>query len=111
MEFIESTTFTRLIANVVGGDEYAKFQQELSEDPEKGDVMPQCGGVRKVRMATEGKGKSGGARVIYYYLDDEFPIYALLAYAKNSQDNLSPEQSRDVSAFVDMLKVSRRRKQ
>ena len=105
MEFIESTTFTRLIANVVGGDEYAKFQQELSEDPEKGDVMPQCCGVRKVRMATEGKGKSGGARVIYYYLRNHSTIYLLYVFTKGDADNLSSEGKKKMREYTRAIKA------
>jgi hypothetical protein len=48
---------------------------------------------------------------VYYYLDDILPIYALLAYTKNVQTDLTPEEKAQVSAFVDVLKASRRRKQ
>lgn len=41
----------------------------LAEDPMAGDLIPGTGGVRKLRFATSGRGKRGGARVIYYYLD------------------------------------------
>lgn len=47
------------------------------------------GGVRKLRWALQGRGKSGGARVIYYYHDASLPLYLLTAYAKNEQASLS----------------------
>jgi hypothetical protein len=65
LKFIETPTFTRLITRLVDDDDYAAFQQGLAEQPEKGGLMSGCGGVRKVRMAARGKGKSGGARVTY----------------------------------------------
>jgi mRNA-degrading endonuclease RelE of RelBE toxin-antitoxin system len=108
---VETPSFVRQCAKIFSEGEKKDVIDFLALNPLAGDEIPGTGGVRKLRFASSGRGKSGGARVIYYYLDDEFPIYALLAYAKNSQDNLSPEQSRDVSAFVDMLKASRRRKQ
>lgn len=105
MEFIETTTFTRLISDLVGDDEYAKFQKELSDDPEKGDVMPKCGGVRKVRIATEGRGKSGGARVIYYYLRNHSTIYLLYVFTKGDADNLSSEGKKKMREYTRAIKA------
>jgi hypothetical protein len=61
----------------------------LAWSPEAGDVIAGTGGVRKLRWALKGRGKSGGARVIYYYHDERLPLYLLNAYAKNAQANLS----------------------
>ncbi len=61
----------------------------LAWNPTAGDVIAGTGGVRKLRWALKGRGKSGGARVVYYYHDERLPLYLLNAYAKNEQANLS----------------------
>ena len=62
--------------------------------------------MRKVRFAASGRGKRGGARIIYYYLDDTMPLYALLAYAKNDQGDMTPDEKRTVSALAAALKAT-----
>jgi len=71
-------------------------------------VIPGTGGVRKLRFAATGKGKRGGARVIYYYLDGSLPLYALLAYPKNAKSDMTPDEKRAVTALVTALKTARR---
>jgi len=65
----------------------------LAIHPESGDEIPGTGGVRKLRFGFRGRGKSGGARVIYYYFDKDNPLYALLIYGKNEQVNLRRNRS------------------
>ena len=60
--FVEQPLFTRLLVELVDDDAYRKFQNELAANPEKGPVVKGSGGLRKVRMALPGRGKSGGAR-------------------------------------------------
>ena len=74
----------------------------------QGDEIPGTGGVRKVRFAAFGRGKRGGARVIYYYLDETMPLYALPAYAKNAKTDMTPDEKRAVSALVVALKATRK---
>ncbi len=64
MEFIETQTFTRLLAGLLTDDEYAGLQHVLAENPERGDLVQGGGGIRKLRFALTGRGKSGGVRVI-----------------------------------------------
>jgi hypothetical protein len=72
--------------------------------------MVGTGGVRKVRFAAMGKGKSGGVRVIYYFYDREMPVYALLIYGKNERADLTAEQRKSVTAFAAAIKATRKRK-
>jgi hypothetical protein len=64
----------------------------VAADPQCGVVMPGTGGVRKVRVAASGRGKSGGARVIYLFGGDNLPTFLLAVFAKNEKDNLSPAE-------------------
>ena len=66
--------------------------------------------MRKVRYGAMGRGKSGGVRVIYYFYDEDMPIYALLIYGKNERANLTPEQRKTVKAFATAIKALRKRK-
>ena len=93
MEFIETTVFTHAILALLSDDKYRLLQTELMENPERGDLIRQGGGIRKVRFAAQGKGKSGGIRVIYYWLKDDGQIYMLLAYPKSKKDTLTDQET------------------
>ena len=80
--FIETNGFTEWVGEYLRDDAYAALQQMLMENPSLGDVMPGCGGLRKVRTSDtrRGKGKRGGARVIYLYLPDARWFFMLDIY-------------------------------
>lgn len=69
--FVETPFFTRQIVEFVSDEDYRTFQRELLADPERGDLLVGCHGLRKVRMALGNRGKSGGARVIYLILPED----------------------------------------
>jgi len=64
----------------------------LARHPEAGDVIPDSGGVRKLRWLAEGRGKRGGARVIYYFRDLSMPLVLFTVYAKNEKSDLSAKE-------------------
>lgn len=101
MEFIETPVFTRQIQALMADDEYALLQHELSEDPQIGALVRGGGGIRKIRFALPGRGKSGGVRVIYYWLRENAQIYMLLAYPKSEKDNLT---DRETSVLRELVK-------
>ncbi|MGH8113729.1 MAG: type II toxin-antitoxin system RelE/ParE family toxin [Rhodanobacteraceae bacterium] len=94
MVFIETSVFTRQVQELLTDDEYADFQSALAANPLTGDVIEGTGGLRKVRVAAQGRGKRGGARVIYYYVGDSAQIRLLLIYAKWRKDDLSADEKR-----------------
>jgi hypothetical protein len=75
----------------------------LAHNPEAGRVIQGTGGVRKVRIASSGRGKSGGARVIYYFYNASMPVFLLTVYAKNEQDDLSPKMKAELTKAVPIL--------
>lgn len=103
MEFIETPTFTRLLVDLLTDDEYASLQNALMENPEAGDILKGGGGIRKLRYAQTGRGKSGGVRVIYYWLRDNGQIYMLLIYPKSKKDNLTDKETALLREFVKEL--------
>ncbi|WP_244539310.1 type II toxin-antitoxin system RelE/ParE family toxin [Methylobacterium sp. 174MFSha1.1] len=74
----------------------------VAANPQAGDVIPGVGGLRKVRVPLAGRGKRGGARVISCFVSQR-GVYLLLAYAKNEQANLTPEQARTLVRLVSAL--------
>ncbi len=101
MEFIETPTFTRTITVLLSDDSYSQMQMALVENPALGDLIRGGGGIRKLRYAVQGRGKSAGVRVIYYWLKDEFQIYLLLAYPKSAKDTLT---DKEVALLYDLVK-------
>jgi len=103
MVFIETPTFTRLIAGMLTDDEYRQLQNNLAQNPEAGDLIPGGGGVRKIRFAAQGKGKRGGARLIYYWQKSKDRIFMLTAYLKAKQTDLDKEQAAFYKTLVKEL--------
>lgn len=88
----------------LGDDELFILQNLLIEDPGAGDVIPGTGGARKVRIPLGSRGKSGGGRVIYVDVVIQERIYLLMAYPKNVQTDLSPEQQKVVRKLIESIK-------
>ena len=79
------------------------LQLELIAQPEKGDLIQGTGGLRKIRMATGGQGKSGSVRVIYFLATVEI-IYLVLAYPKNVKNSLSQAEKSELKKLTKLLK-------
>lgn len=92
MEFIETPTFTRLVTVLLTDDEYREMQNVLVEDPGRGDLIQGGGGIRKLRHAVAGRGKSGGVRAIYYWIKEEHQIDMLVIYPKSKKDDLTNQE-------------------
>ena len=101
MVIIETSIFTRQIQQLLADDEYRVLQAALVNHPDAGAIIPGSGGLRKVRWSQPGRGKSGGIRVIYYWVVDQERILMLLAYAKNEQENLTPKQVKILRDIVE----------
>ena len=100
MQFIETSVFTKALLKLLSDDEYRALQNRLLIDPAIGDVIRGGGGIRKLRFGTEGRGKSGGVRVIYFWLSPEEEIYMLLIYPKSKKDTLSADEIAVLRALV-----------
>lgn len=92
MVIIETATFTRQIGALLPDDEYRKLQAALANNPKLGAVIRGSGGLRKLRWAVPGRGKSGGIRVIYYWVTPKDQLLMLVAYAKSERDDLTAAQ-------------------
>jgi hypothetical protein len=102
---VELTSFQRRAEKILSAEEHKAVIDFLAVNPMAGNEIQGTSGVRKVRFALGAKGKSGGARVIYYFYNDTMPLYALLIYGKGERTDLSADQRRNVSKLVDVLRA------
>lgn len=100
MTFIETTVFTRQLVALLDDSNYAAIQRVLASTPDIGDIMPSSGGIRKLRWAAKGHGKSGGARIIYYWAVAQETILMLAAYPKNTKADLTRDEVKKLSRIV-----------
>ena len=80
------------------------LEAALLENPQLGDVIEGTGGARKMRIQLEGRGKSGGGRVIYLDVYEREHLYLLFAYPKNVQDDLTPDQKKAVRKMIEEIR-------
>jgi hypothetical protein len=103
--FILTAGFERSWSRMgLGDSELQVLQHLLLVDPEAGDVIPGLAGARKVRIPMEGRGKSGGGRVIYVDVVVRDQIYLLLAYPKNVQTDMTPDQKKVIRQLIETIK-------
>jgi hypothetical protein len=104
LSLVEHPTFTKNVLKVFEDDEYRELQTELVADPKSGAVIPNLGGLRKKRWAAKGKGKRGGARIIYLHLPKAEIIYLFYLFTKGDITDLTSEQKKQVSKLVTEIK-------
>ena len=100
MEFIETKKFAALLYEFLDDDSYFDLQLSLIERPDRGSIIKGGGGIRKLRFAVGGKGKSGGVRVIYYWLTEAGQMYMLHLYAKSRKDDLTDAEVAELRSLV-----------
>jgi hypothetical protein len=93
-------TFEDRAHKLLGKAGFNDMLEFLARRPKAGRIIEGSGGLRKVRIARPGKGKSGGTRVIYYYHNDGKPLLLLLIYAKATQGNLTRTQKLQLRKHV-----------
>jgi mRNA-degrading endonuclease RelE of RelBE toxin-antitoxin system len=94
--FIETKLFTRLVQEYLSDDEYQELQKLLMDEPDAGDVIPNTGGVRKLRWQAAGRGKRSGYRVIYFTRIEAGLIWMLTMYPKNVKANIPAKTLRKI---------------
>lgn len=107
---VETREFLTATKKLMDDAERAEFVEYLAFNPTVGDVIPGTGGVRKIRWGLEGRGKRGGARVIYFYHNIEMPLFILEAYAKNERTNLTQAECHELRQATEQIVESYRRR-
>jgi hypothetical protein len=96
VEIIETATFTRQVESTLADDELWFLQLHLMSQPNAGRLIPGSGGLRKLRWGLSGRGKRGGARIIYYWKSSADQPYLLYLYVKNVQPDLTLAELRSL---------------
>ena len=107
---VETPEFLSAARKLMSDSDRSRLIDYLAYHSAAGDLIQGTGGVRKLRWALAGRGKSGGARVIYFYHNADMPLYVLTAYAKNERSNLSQQDRNDMQKLTEMLVLSHKGK-
>jgi hypothetical protein len=99
----EMPEFSRNANRLLREVEVQNLISYLAEHPSSGVLIAGTGGVRKLRWAREGMGKSGGVRIIYYFHSERLPLYLLTVFGKNEKANLSKAEANALSKLVKLL--------
>ena len=101
MIFIEASAFTRYLPDYLSDEDYQALQSYLMQKPDAGAIVRSTGGVRKVRWAPVGKGKSGGVRVIYYWKGPDHEIWMLTIYSKSERSSIPSHILKQIAEAID----------
>lgn len=103
MTVVETARFLKDVKSMMSDSEREELVAFLAANPAAGEIIPETGGVRKVRWALAGRGKRGGARVIYYFHNQRLPVFLLAAYGKNEKANLSMAERNAMKRLIPAL--------
>lgn len=103
LEFIYTPLFERMGRTLLDDEAMRQVEERLLVDPHSGDLVAATGGVRKLRVSLPGRGRRGGARLVYLYLELRSRIYFLLVYAKNERVELTPGDKKMLRELVKQL--------
>lgn len=106
LHFVETTAFRKRLDKLTDLNTLFAIQADLLENPKCGDVIQGCGGARKGRIGDlrAARGKSGGFRYIYLYLENAETIYLFMLYPKNEKSDLSGPEKKILAAIVNQYK-------
>lgn len=105
VHFVHLAVFDRTAKGILTDDNQRAMEKDIAGAPEAAPVISETGGVRKIRVATKGGGKSGGARVLYLYIPTKELVYLMVAYAKNVKDSISKAEKKQLKALAALLKI------
>ncbi len=107
MQIVYSNLYDRQASEIFSVDERESIEQGIAAHPTNHPIIPGGSGLRKARAGIGNTGKSGGARVIYYFWQSEDEIFFIAVYAKSSQVNLSPAGLQNAAMLVEAIKQDR----
>ncbi len=103
IKVIELSVFRKKVEKILTKDGCSELKFFLQTYPEKGVVISGTGGVRKLRWKAGGKGKIGGARVIYYYHISDSEIILITIYTKNVKEDITSTEKKEMQKLVKLL--------
>jgi hypothetical protein len=106
---VETPSYLADADRLFSPDERMAIVERVANEPACGVVIPGSGGLRKVRFGFGGRGKSGGARIIYLFSGESLPVFILAVFAKNEKANLSPAERNALAKIVTVMIENYRR--
>jgi hypothetical protein len=106
---VETPTFISAAEKIFSEAEISEIIDTVAADPVCGDVMAGTGGFRKFRFAREGMGKSGGARIVYIYKNERYPVFLITVFPKNAKGNLTKAERNVLKKRADSIFTNYRR--
>ena len=100
---VETPEFLSAARKLLTDEDRAVLVDYLARNPAAGNLIQGTGGVRKLRWALQGRGKRGGARVIYFVHGPDMPLFALTVYAKNERADLSQKDRNGLRRLAKLL--------
>ena len=100
VEFVRFPAFEKSAAGLLSEVDILDLEMHLAVHPHAGDLIPGGRGLRKLRRPAKGRGKRGGARVIYFHVKSQHLILLIVAYAKNEQEDLDRRQLQILAQLV-----------
>jgi hypothetical protein len=109
--FVELPAFERHRPDYLDDEGFQAVQNLLMSHPDSGELIPDAGGLRKLRFADQrrGKGKRGGLRVIYYWWITGFEFWLFTLYDKDEMVDLTPQQRKALKAMIKAELQARRK--
>ena len=101
---VELPEFQKRAINLFTDEEKLSIINYLARHPMGGDILQGTGGIRKLRWSAQGRGKSGGARVVYFYHNGTMPLFLLTVFGKGEKANLSKAERNDLARLTDLLR-------
>ncbi|MCH9012193.1 MAG: type II toxin-antitoxin system RelE/ParE family toxin [Proteobacteria bacterium] len=103
---VETKAFTGRAKGRMSAAEVDRAIEVIARDPLCGDLIQGTGGIRKVRFAVKGRGKSGGVRIVYYYYNESIPVFLLTVFAKNEKADLARAERNALGKVARALRES-----
>ena len=100
---VELPEFLKKSDKLLSSSERRSIINYLAAHPAAGDLMQGTGGIRKLRWSAQGRGKSGGVRVIYYYHNESIPLFLLTLFGKGEKANLTKSESNDLAKITSLI--------
>jgi len=100
---VELPEFLRRSEKLLKESERQSIINYLASHPAAGDIMQGTGGIRKLRWSAHDKGKSGGVRIIYYFHNEDIPLFLLTVFGKGEKANLTKSERNELAKFTPLL--------
>ena len=104
VKIVYTAIYERKVMAILTPSERDAAENDIASNPTLYPVIPGTGGIRKARAVRGSRGKSGGARIIFYFWQSGDTIFMLTAYAKSDQKDLSANEKKQIMALVKALK-------